>query len=174
MIERIYLDLDGVLADFVGAMCKAHKRTSPYPERKGEMELSKLWGISDSEFWAPSRGEGFWLAMEKLPRADEIVGRAVTRVGSVNRVYIATSPSADRYSRSGKHGWVERWFPALKSRVVIIKDKWMLARPGRMLVDDTPKHVDSWRSPPDGSEGGTAIWCPSEWNTAPEENLLGL
>ena len=172
MIEYAYVDMDGVLSDFITAACKAHGRDNPYPEHRGKYDMADIWGISATEFWKPTDNEAFWANMPKLPGANDVISRVVQRVGSASKVFIATSASASKHSLSGKKAWIEKWFPALKSRVITIKDKWMLSRPNRLLVDDTEGKCADWRNPPDGSEGGPAVWYPAPHSFAPEGNHL--
>ena len=44
----IFLDMDGVVADFVGAACKVHGKEV---EGVGCWNFFEKWGISEDEFW---------------------------------------------------------------------------------------------------------------------------
>ena len=43
-----FLDMDGVLADFVDGVCQAHDRAFPYddPSNYGHFDIEPLWGMS--------------------------------------------------------------------------------------------------------------------------------
>lgn len=63
---RIYLDMDGVLCDFVGAACKLHGRD---PATVTHWNFFKDWGMTAEEFWRPihEAGEDFWANLEPYP-----------------------------------------------------------------------------------------------------------
>ena len=50
-----FLDMDGVIADFVGGICHAHNRPYPYdePAALGVWDIEKLWSMSAAEFCSP-------------------------------------------------------------------------------------------------------------------------
>ena len=72
---KCLLDIDGVLADFQGAACRAHGRSSPWVGRaaNGVWDMAELWGIAEDEFWAPLCGREFWAALQPTVECFDIV-----------------------------------------------------------------------------------------------------
>lgn len=161
MIQQIFLDMDGVLSDFVGAICQRHQRPDPWvadPSLPHE-DLQSVWGMGSAEFWQAS-DYNMWANMGKMPMADRIVDAAF-EVAGVENVVILTSPT---YRGSGclegKYTWLRNHFPRLADQMVITKRKDLLACPSRLLLDDFSKQVTTFRR-----AGGHAILCPAPHNT---------
>jgi len=155
-----FLDMDGVLADFLGGCCRAHNRPSPYTDPKsfGIFELETLFGISGSKFWEPCNGASFWDDLDKMPDADDIV-RLATSVFGVQNIAILTAPSMSSYCVPGKRRWIKRQFPQFSDQMIFTGAKRFLAGPDRVLIDDRSRNIEDFRQ-----AGGTAITVPRLWN----------
>lgn len=164
MQRKVFLDMDGVIADFIGALCKVHGRETPYtkPESLGKFDTEKLWGISDKEFWAPVAENSleFWEGIDKTPEADELVKLAVVEFG-IENVCILTAPSKDAGSVPGKQEWIKRYYPCFSKRMIFAtaSAKQFCAGPGKFLIDDKDSNVDEF-----DDAGGTGILVPRPWN----------
>lgn len=164
MERQAFLDMDGVIADFMGSLCKVHGRAIPYsdPACLGKFDTEKLWGISDEEFWAPiaSNSLEFWERIEKTPEADEIVKLAVLEFG-IENVCILTAPSKDAGSVPGKRAWISRFYPSFSRRMIFAtaSAKKFCAAKGKYLIDDKDSNVDEF-----DAVGGTGILVPRPWN----------
>jgi len=168
-INQILLDMDGVLADFVGGICKLHNRTCyDKPEHMGEFKMEKLWGMSKEEFWIPQDKQGFWLGLEKTVEADDIVQLADETVGFKN-IAIVTSPSNNIFCISEKKVWMKKYFPGLEKRMIFTNVKGFVAGPNRLLIDDKDKNVDEFNR-----AGGWGILLPRYWNRRWERAEEGL
>lgn len=156
---KIFLDMDGVLADFVGGACKAHNRTCyDHPSHYGEFQLEKIWGITPAEFWKPTNSFEFWASLAKTPEADMIVETAVKLVGWEN-IAILTSPSLHESCVPAKRYWIEKYYPRLTKNMIFAWGKGFIAGPGKLLVDDRDRNVDDFRA-----AGGQAVLVPRLWN----------
>lgn len=157
-----FIDMDGVVADFVGAACKAHNRSWPYddPKNRGKFEIEPAWGITPKEFWAPidALGVDFWLNLEKTPEADKIISRAISAYG-VHNICMLTSPSDDPGCVPGKRGWMRKHYPNLAKSMLFGSAKQFLSGPKRVLIDDRDKNIDDFIA-----YGGTGILVPRPWN----------
>ena len=173
MIHAIYVDLDGVLGDFVSAAMIAHKK-EPVATMKewppGDYDaLPKLCGVpDDAEFWQgindykPSwagsstpNGSSLWEHEVKLyPWAELLWNLCEERAAT----WVMTSPSRSPGSSYGKVAWLQKWKGEAFRKYVIAPAKHHLARPGALLIDDDPKNVKKWR------ERGEAILFPRLWN----------
>ena len=166
MVSKVlYLDMDGVLVNFVGGVCRQlgtteeeliARHSPPVP-----WDLPTLFGRSFSEI-ETKLDEGFWENLEKYPWADELV-EYVTGYFP-NGVILCTSagrPGTSFFHRAaiGKSLWVHKHFPAFADSMVVCCQKWHLAGRGKMLIDDSTKQVLEF-----ASHGGTAVLFPQWWN----------
>ena len=156
---KIFLDQDGVIADFVGGASKVHG--VPPPSSPIQWDLAKLWGMAEEEFWAPIDNLEFWSNLPKTPEADELVEFAVNRVGREN-VAVLTAPSFGPFCPIGKRAWMRKNFPFLESRMIFAgpKTKQFIAGPGKVLIDDKDSNVAEWTK-----AHGIGVLCPRYWNT---------
>lgn len=157
---KCFLDMDGVIADFVGAIHKAHGREYCYadPSVRGQFEINPIWGISASEFWSKDSFE-FWADIEPTTEASEIVS-VLEEAFTTENVCLLTSPSLGVGSISGKRSWVAQHFPQFSNRMIFTSAKQFLAGPERLLVDDRDQNVADFRR-----HGGRAILVPRHWNS---------
>lgn len=164
MNRQVFLDMDGVIADFVGAICKAHGRVTPYtrPEALGKFDTEKLWGLTSEQFWSPiaTNSFEFWDDIPKTPEADEIVKLATLEFG-IENVAILTAPSKDHGSVPGKRAWMSRYYPCFAKRMIFAtaSAKKFCAGPGKYLIDDKDTNVDEF-----DEAGGVGILVPRPWN----------
>jgi len=109
MKKIIFLDMDGVLADFDGAL---EKRIHDPPE-----------------MFVP----GFYRNLKVMPGAHEAVAKLLA--SPLLEVYIGSKPTTGNlYSTVEKYQWVAMHFPRLLKRIVLTCDKTLLR--GDYLVDD--------------------------------------
>ena len=162
-IQHVFLDMDGVLTDFIGAALRAHGR-SEFLEHwpPGERDAPKALGISRRQFWSAidAQGSDFWAELDPYPW----VGELLQRVEAVAPFSVLTAPSLSPSSLKGKVRWMYEHFPGSKGRrfrdFLIGPQKHLLARPGHLLIDDTGATVDAFRA-----NGGQAILFPQAWNS---------
>jgi 5'(3')-deoxyribonucleotidase len=164
-IKTIFLDIDGVLSDWVKAALWVNGVDDPD-------SLMNNWpkGVTDIEGVFPDKHRErlleqcdhtphFWEELEKLPWADELVDWAHTYA---EEVIILTSPSKYTNCASQKVRWLKNHFPefANERRFLIGKRKYYCAAPDRLLIDDTPQQTSKFVD-----YGGRAILFPAQWNT---------
>jgi len=162
-IDWVGVDIDGVLADFVGMACRVHHRmdvTEHYATMApGEYDTFKLLGMTKSDFWHAihRHGETFWAILEPYPWAYELISlcQSVAR----GNVALVTTPSESPYSAAGKLQWIERHFPELHNSYYLCHDKSKLAARGRLLIDDNDDNCSAW-----SAAGGVAFLWPQPWN----------
>ena len=161
-----FIDMDGVIANFVKGVCAAHKLPSPYhdPKSLGIFDIDKLWGMTPQKLWEPCEGETFWDNLEKTPEADSIVSLAVDTYGQDN-VAILTAPSMSPYCVPGKRRWMKKHFPTLAKSMIFSSAKKFLAGPKRILIDDRNENIDAFRS-----YGGFGVMVPRPWNRMHDYN----
>lgn len=146
----ILLDLDEVITDFIGGAARLWGLTPDETESLRDRQewdvLLKISQILDrpltrSEFWEPiNNNEQFWVDLELLPWAEDIL-----RVVSSYPWYIVTSPSFCGSSWSGKIRWIKQHFGGSFNKYILTPHKHLLARPGHILIDDSPGNCQSFR-----------------------------
>jgi len=162
MISRILLDLDGVLADWVGSVAPlfGHERDyllGAWPP--GTYDIAEVLGVSTAELWrrVHEGGADFWSGLEPLPWCAELLelcqGLAPTT--------ILTSPSRDPSAAAGKTAWLQAQFGSTFRDYLIGPDKPACAHPGALLIDDRGTGCDAF-----AKAGGQTIVFPQPWNSA--------
>lgn len=163
-MTRVFLDVDGVLADFT--MGVHNKLGIPlsygnWPYKYGPegwhwhnelgMTFNQMSDVCDFDFW---------LNVPWTVDGKAILDAVVTLV-SLDQVTLLTTPMPHVMSASGKIAWIERNIPDFKWRTLICLDKkhTLSQVPNSILVDDCQDNVNRWRI-----EGGRAVLVPRPWN----------
>lgn len=152
---KIFVDLDEVLVDFVGAACREWGTTK---EQVVKHWTPGVWGIepflgktlgrgedaplTTEEFWTRINGKvEFWEQLQPLPWADDVLAL----VSSVtDDWYIVSSPTNCETCHTGKVRWLKRRFGQTFNRFALWPHKHLLAQPGTILIDDAEHNVDSF------------------------------
>lgn len=146
----VFLDLDGVLADFVGGYCKLIDIDREMldevwlRDHPGNWHLPDVLGCSLDEFWKPihEAGESFWFELLPTNYFEELIERVESFVG--NRWYIVSSPSRCHTSHSGKVRWIKSMFGKKFDRFMLTPHKELLAKPTTILIDDSDTNCDKF------------------------------
>jgi 5'(3')-deoxyribonucleotidase len=135
---EIYVDMDGVLADFFGEWAKAMGKKSFRDIEDPEAAIGKIKDIED-----------FWLNLPVLPQAKQLL----TLIKKVKGKYkICTSPLADDpRSEPHKREWVKKNLAFFLPEEVIVthnKPKWATQKDGtpNILIDDYGVNIDKWEA----------------------------
>ncbi len=158
---RLFIDMDGVLADFIGGLCDWYGVLNPYlqEKNKGEWDIVKLLNRKETErdFWE-ELGLNFWANLPKTPEADGLVRLLKDRYGLEN-LCILSRPCMTPGCLEGKFQWIKEHFPDFQRRFLFGTVKDMVARHDTLLIDDYPKNVKAF-----ARAGGSAILMPRPWN----------
>lgn len=143
---RIILDLDEVLTDFDSAAAAAHGTTRDEINAKrvpGQWSLIHPLGVDLDGFWAPihAAGTAFWEEMQLLPWAKDLLKLAYHYD---QEFVIATSPSPIVEGYIGKVNFMAKHRLVPLSRLIITPHKHLLAKPGRVLVDDYIENIGAF------------------------------
>jgi 5'(3')-deoxyribonucleotidase len=151
---RILLDLDEVLADFVGGACKAWGCTKEQVEEHWELgqwdiryPLSKALGrtevMSSELFWTRiNNSEAFWVGLKPTPWMEELW--AFCQCLS-DDIHIVSAPSRCESSYFGKVKWLRNQFGQNFSNFALTPYKHIFAGPDVILIDDRDENVEAFR-----------------------------
>ncbi|MFT5126811.1 MAG: 5'(3')-deoxyribonucleotidase [Rhodothermales bacterium] len=154
---RCFVDMDGVLVDFVGAALRRHeRRVDEWPP--GEFNMAKVLGIPRRDFWGPLEGAEFWATLEPTAEAHELMAVLEAEFGSWE-LCILSSPTRDPQCSAGKVQWLQRCLPDYSRRFLLGPEKRFCAGPDSLLIDDADHNVDRFRE-----AGGCGILFPRPWN----------
>lgn len=162
---KCYLDLDGVLTDFVGELSRqmsidffdlfsdsdgAIKHLDVFlTDRNDRIKLDKL--LNDRKFW------------ENLPftnEAPEILSLCEEWFGDKN-VYIFSDPAGRPEAAAGKLAWVIKRLPGYVNRFLLGHCKYVCSNVRSVLIDDNDDHIKEFER-----NGGYGILVPRPWNTS--------
>lgn len=166
-LNCIYLDMDGVLADFCGGALELFGVDKFYAKDikcwNGHLNvLSERLGrtVSGNEFWRRINSEGsrFWANLEWLPWG---IGLLYTCI-EFAPVVLMTTPSLHPSSAAGKIEWINKNMPKdLQRRYALTPCKHHMAHPGAMLIDDNEKNINKFNE-----HGGKGFLWPRSWNNS--------
>lgn len=167
MITHVYVDLDGVLADFFGGVCDLIGVPARPPTTFDG--LADAFGLSNNDLWAQidRAGSRFWSELKPYGWNEELLG--ICQKIAPDGVYIASSPSWHGSSAAGKIEWMTKHFaaPGKHFREFMLgSHKHLLAHPRAILIDDNPDKIEAW-----SEAGGVGVLWPQPWNT--QGDLVG-
>lgn len=157
---NIFLDLDGVLADFIKGMANLFEKDYKYLTDNWKFASSKceeVLGISREEFYdkIEEAGEAYWENLELFPHTMSLYNICK----DIAPTYFLTKPIFHPSCVSGKLKWIYKHFGHGSQNYIFAIDKFLCARPGHILIDDLEKNVDKFRE-----HGGSAILFPTITN----------
>ncbi len=163
-----FVDLDGVLCDFIGGVEREFQLEPGHLKSRKEYDLHKILNLSYGAFSNRLRVateiNKFWLGLHPLPWAHDLVdlfnfGQPGQPQGDADS-FILTSPwPGDYQCQAQKVEWCSRNFGIGSDRVICFPHKHVLSAPGRMLIDDHPNHCLEW-----ASAGGDCFVFPCTHN----------
>lgn len=161
MLTAIYLDIDGVLADFVMPALLLHGRSDllvPGAWPKGCYRLEEVLQKTESAFWHPIEQQGakFWWNLPAYPWCRPLFNIARQHA---HEVVLCSKPSLSPHSSYGKHIWINRTFGRNFIDYALTPRKHHFAGPGRVLVDDCEDNIAAWEH-----AGGIGVLFPQPWN----------
>lgn len=167
MNNAIFIDMDGVLSDFIGGVSRLlGLEPAQVLERwpRGEPHGYVAFGLqTEDNFWQVidgklgSKVEDFWASLEMCERAKDLYDLCSDR----GPTFVLTSPSRNPASSSGKVRWLQRHFGQRFRSFILTQHKYLMAAPGRVLIDDWDQNVEKWEK-----AGGRSILVPRVWNQA--------
>lgn len=133
---QIYLDLDGVFADFE----EGFKNVSGYYPK--EVAKKTLWGTIH-------RTDHFFYNLPKIKESKKLW----EIVEPTNPIFLTGLPSSTQ-GKEDKIRWVHKHYGDQFEVIVLPKkDKRLYAKPNHILIDDTHSNINEWNA-----DGGIGIF----------------
>ncbi len=165
----VLLDMDGLIADWTKSvaelMCVDYDNLiKNWPE--GIYDTAEALGVSDSDMWKEiDKNRTFWEDIEPYPYAQKFV----KDLKSKYNVFICSSPSRSPRCIESKLRWLDKYKFGFGRNFVFTPQKYLLANPNTVLIDDLNKNTDKF-----SSHGGKIITFPQPWNFNRELFYKGL
>lgn len=165
--HKIYLDIDGTIADFDGAASILLGRpfNSITGRVNGKLE-DALWIAMKSAYWTD--GPEFWYSLNLLPDAPILLDYL-----SKHEIEFLTATSRhgpEMRAEDQKRRWVKERFGDVRVSCVIFgEEKAQFAKPNYILIDDTIDVIEHWRD-----AGGIGILHTSAADTIQQLKEIGV
>jgi 5'(3')-deoxyribonucleotidase len=142
MKRQIFIDLDGVIANWTLGMSKAYN--IPYPKNT----ILKPWGLeavlTRSQISVAHAPLKFWMDLEVFPWANELIDIVAI---ACPEWHFLTKACNSPLSWAGKAFWIDNHFPKYDERLIICRDsKSFIGKPGDILIDDHPVNIKEWNA----------------------------
>jgi len=155
---KIFLDVDGVLADFVGTSARYMGFD---PKAVTQWDFYAQIGTTDKEFWdrVISHGREFWSSMDCYPWCRQLFDAC--QAAAPVSLLTAPPPRADVRPNgiAGRVEWIHATFGESFKSYYAGCIKEMLATPDTLLIDDSDSNCKKFQS-----AGGKVILFPRPWN----------
>jgi len=156
-MDKCFLDVDGVLADFSLGVSKLFEMPGFVPSRWNFFDEMNL---SEDDFWAKvdAVGDDFWADLEPTPEFPDIISLVEEAFG-VERVCLLTSPNANPRCLAGKLKWIKQHLPQYSRQYLMAPAKPFVGDARSLLIDDSDANVEKFLA-----RGGKTILVPRKWN----------
>jgi 5'(3')-deoxyribonucleotidase len=156
---NIFLDMDGVLADFHSAALEAHNALGLIDDwPAGQYGIAEVLGISNEEFWKKIEAiPNFWNNLEPLGDGLDLYTHLIAEG---HDVYITTTPSLLPACSAAKIEWLNKYLAPNFRHYILTEHKYLLA-PNGVLIDDYDRNCLEF-----ARAGGDSIIYPQPWNVA--------
>jgi len=159
--KRIFLDVDGVLADFVTRLLKNYNMTN---DTDFKYEDATDWNfkgiISDNDSYKNYIDAKFWLMLEPFPWTEELVKTAVSTGTQIAFLtYLGREPGLGWQQRKE---WLDKTFPYIKDagdKLINTRSKNLVVTKGDLLIDDSEFNVTAALK-----SGADVITLAQPWN----------
>lgn len=163
-MKTLYLDMDGVLADFNTAArrkLKASKEEAAMAAQQGRWPEAQWRQLIEDEH--------FYRNLPKMPKADQMVELAKKFRDNLGwRLLVLTAiPSKNDVPEAfyDKIEWMTEYYPGIRVHFgPYSKDKYQHCNPGDILVDDRNDNVKSW-----AEAGGIPVHVTDDYDSALEK-----
>ena len=141
MIKTVYLDLDGVLVDFVSGINKCMGISE-----NTVASIRNWWEKYDIPFEQVNSycTIDFWQNLAWLSNGKEILSAVLDKFSQPN-IFLLTTPMPNSGSWTGKFKWVQKHLPLFTKQLIItMAPKALFAGSDILLIDDYDKNIEEF------------------------------
>lgn len=158
-ISTVFLDVDGVVADFRKGIHNVFNKPYDYSTLTPKWLFWDDWPDVTFKMVNDACTVEFWRNLEWMFDGHKILRSLFPRF-ELEQVYLLTAPMPNVESATGRWLWIKEQLPLYYKRTIITQaPKHLLARPDTLLIDDKDENIDEFRA-----AGGKAIKVPRPWN----------
>ena len=153
----IYVDLDGVMAAWTETVYAHFGKVMP--EGDIAYDVHHDLGLDEADMWdvLNALGPAWWAELPPYPWMRGLWS-GLSDLGT--DIAVLTSPCTVGNSAMGKTQWIRRHIGADFRAYVMTADKWRLAHPRAVLVDDSDEKLRKF-----SEHGGLSVVFPRQWNS---------
>jgi len=155
-MRTIFLDMDGVVADFDTFVSNLLERPIGWNDSKHDLTTEE-WGKLASV-------DRLYYQLPLMPDATKLVAYVKSLSTRFNVQFLTAVPRRTTMpsARDDKQAWVDKYFPGMRMDIgPYSHDKQKWCRPGDILVDDRPSNIEEWNA-----AGGIAIYHLGDVNAS--------
>jgi 5'(3')-deoxyribonucleotidase len=161
--SRIFVDVDGVLADFMGQLLHNYNQKYGTNYKHADIKDWNFGGIFHSgRKWQDHINHDFWVNLPLLPWAHQLV--ETIRATKKPYAFLTSLPNGTGTSVEDRRMWLDKHFmidpkdPPSK-RMIVACRKDLVINKSDIMVDDSPDNVAAGRS-----VGATVLPMAQPWN----------
>jgi 5'(3')-deoxyribonucleotidase len=160
--KKLFLDLDGVVVDWLGGSMKVcgltDKEPAAWAHLKAGNKIDSLipGGRAALTAKVDAMGPAFWQNLEFLPWGVQLVERLRVEFQHTHDFAFLTSPGPFPLAAQGKLRWLLDNFP--DEEMIICRSKELCAHPNAFLVDDADYQIE-----PFIKDGGCGFLWPNQY-----------
>lgn len=159
---QVFLDLDGVLAEFHDSAFTFFGKEVTRPR---VYDIVSSLGMLADDFWN-SLDYGFWRNLPWTQEGEKLF-EGILDLVPARDVFVLSSPSWTSGCLGGKADWVKHNLGhGYLKRLHLAASKFAVAAPGKILIDDFDTNVMDFRK-----HKGKALLVPRQWNSRKTETV---
>jgi 5'(3')-deoxyribonucleotidase len=167
----IYLDMDGVIANFNQAFLDLVPNHQIKHDDLNEWDVWKCVGMkSNQELWdmINNVGHEWWANLQPYPWFMDLVAG----LQEIAPVCLLSSPGWSPDAAKGKLQWIQRYFGTEFEDWIFTSQKHHVAKVGTILIDDKPGNCRNFKYVKGKPTGGMSLLFPQPWNKSDAEGLF--
>ena len=136
-MKTIYIDMDGVVADFNAYIGGLLGRPVRWTDRS----------ITEEEWAVVTSQDHIYFKLPLTPEATTLVGYCSQFKDEYKVEFLTALPGKNRVptAAADKQNWINKYFPGYKVNFgPLSSDKWKWCKPGDILIDDKFTNIDDW------------------------------